>query len=112
LAGGPLAYETSQSLPDRGYESFLTLGGPAERLLNGQRGWTKDSDGVKVLAGPQLLDQKLSLSLFMILRLKDQYSRIRFQVGTESMTMMSMLSAPSGMMTNESVFTLRLRVDY
>jgi hypothetical protein len=77
LAGGPLAYEASQSLPGKGYESFLTLGGPAERLINGQRGWTKDSDGVKELLGPQLLDQKLSLPFFMILRLKDQYSSVR-----------------------------------
>ena len=77
LAGGPLAYEASQSLPGKGYESFLTLDGPAERLINGQRGWTKDSDGVKVLLGPQLLDQKLSLPLFMILRLKDQYPSLR-----------------------------------
>ncbi|HWX39642.1 MAG TPA: c-type cytochrome [Blastocatellia bacterium] len=77
LAGGPLAYEASQSLPGKGYESFLTLDGPAERLINGQRGWTKDSDGVKELLGPQLLDQKLSLPFFMILRLKDQYSSVR-----------------------------------
>jgi hypothetical protein len=77
LAGGPLAYEASQSLPEKGYESFLTPDGPAERLLNGQRGWTEDSDGVKVLLGPQLLDQKLSLPFFMIRRLKDQYSSVR-----------------------------------
>jgi hypothetical protein len=32
---------------------------------------------VKELLGPQLLDQKLALPFFMILRLKDQYSSVR-----------------------------------
>jgi hypothetical protein len=77
LNGGPLAYETGQSLPGKGYESFLTERGPGERVINGQRGWTKDADGVKELMGQQLLDQELSLPLFMILKLKDQYSSVR-----------------------------------
>lgn len=77
LNGGPLAYETGQSLPDKGYESFLTQGGPSKRVINGQRGWSSDADGVKEFMGPQLLDQKLALPLFMILKLKDQYSSVR-----------------------------------
>jgi photosynthetic reaction center cytochrome c subunit len=77
LNGGPLRYETGQSLPDKGYESFLTPGGPSKRVINGQRGWSNDADGVKEFLGPQLLDQKLSLPLFMILKLKDQYASVR-----------------------------------
>jgi hypothetical protein len=75
--GQPLAYETGQSVPDKGYEVFITQGGTSERVINGRRGWLKNADGVQELLGQQLADQKLSFPLFLILKLKDQYSSVR-----------------------------------
>ncbi len=75
--GQPVAYETGQSVPDKGYEVFITQGGTSERVINGPRGWLKNADGVQELLGQQLADQKLSFPLFAILKLKDQYSSER-----------------------------------
>jgi len=75
--GKPTAYETVQVLPDKGYESYVTESGTSERIMNGSRGWLRNADGIQDLVGQQLLDQKLSFPLFMILDLKDQYASLR-----------------------------------
>jgi hypothetical protein len=88
FSGQLVAYEAEQSAPDKGHESFAVqnLTGPNcagdsrceyERVVNGQQGWLKSGAGVQELVGEQLADQKLSLPLFSIVKLKDQYSSFR-----------------------------------
>lgn len=88
FSGDIVAYESQQSVPDKGRESFAlqSLTGrncagdsrcEYERVVNGQEGWLKSGGGVQELMGQQLADQKLSFPLFGILRLKDQYSSFR-----------------------------------
>ncbi len=87
-AGQVVAYESEQSAPDKGHESFAiqhvtgrNCAGDSrceyERVVNGQQGWLKSGQGVQDLTGEQLGDQKLSFPLFGILRLRDQYSNFR-----------------------------------
>jgi hypothetical protein len=86
--GQVVAYESEQSAPDKGHESFAiqnvtgrNCAGDSrceyERVVNGQQGWLKSGGGVQELTGELVADQKLSFPLFGILRLKDQYSSFR-----------------------------------
>jgi hypothetical protein len=76
-SGPPTAYETYQTLPDKGYESIASQGGTIERAVSGARGWERSGEGVQELAGQQVADLKLSFQLFLNVRLKDQYSSMR-----------------------------------
>src|SRR5437870_5788411 len=76
-SGQSVPYEAGQMDPDKGYESFAIQDRAFERVINGTRGWSKNGEAVTELIGQQLADQKLSFPLFMILRLKDQYSSAR-----------------------------------
>ena len=89
ISGGQVVdYESEQSAPDEGHESFATqkvdgrnCTGDSrceyERVVNGRQGWLKSGAGVQELIGEQLTDQRLSFHLFGILRLRDQYSSFR-----------------------------------
>ena len=66
-------YEIDQVMPEQGYEKD----GAIERVINGANGWFKGPDGVLKLQGQQLADQKLAFPLFVILRLREQYVRVR-----------------------------------
>jgi zinc protease len=89
ISGGQVvAYESEQSAPDKGHESFANqnvtgrnCAGDSrceyERVVSGRDGWLKSGAGVQELVGEQVADQKLSFPLFGILRLKDQYSSFR-----------------------------------
>ncbi len=87
-SGHVVAYESEQSAPDKGHESFAIQNVTGrnctgdsrceyERIVNGRQGWLKSGQGVQELVGEQLADQKLSFPLFGVLRLKDQYSSFR-----------------------------------
>jgi len=87
--GPTVAYESEQSVPDKGHEVFTlpTLSGRScagdsrceyERVINGRQGWLKSGAGVQELVGEQLGDQKSAFLLFQILRLKDQYASFRY----------------------------------
>ena len=69
-------YETEQSAPDMGYEWFATPNGKLERAISGFRGWEKSPDGIREFVGEQVADEKMSLQLFINLRLRDQYSQL------------------------------------
>lgn len=69
-------YETEQSAPDMGYEWFATPNGKLERAISGFRGWEKGPEGIREFVGEQVADEKMSLQLFINLRLKDQYSQL------------------------------------
>jgi Photosynthetic reaction centre cytochrome C subunit len=89
ISGGQVVdYESEQSAPDEGHESFAiqkvdgrNCAGDSrceyERVVSGRQGWLKSGAGVQELIGEQLADQKLSFHLFGILRLRDQYSSFR-----------------------------------
>ena len=76
--GMTLTYEIAQTAPDKAYEKFISQRGTMERAINGDTGWEKNPQGVRELTGMQLADLKLSLQLFRNLRLKEQYTRLRF----------------------------------
>ena len=76
--GMTLTYEIAQTAPDKAYEKFISQRGTMERAINGDTGWEKNPQGVHELTGMQLADLKLSLQLFRNLRLKEQYTRLRF----------------------------------
>jgi zinc protease len=73
-SGQFVPYEAEVLLPDKGYESFVIQGRTFESVINGSRAWSKTGEEVTELTGQQLADKKMSFPLFMILRLKDQYS--------------------------------------
>lgn len=76
--GMTLSYEIDQTAPNKAYEIFTSQRGTMERAVNGDMGWEKNPQGVQELSGTQLADLKLSLQLFRNLRLKEQYTRLRF----------------------------------
>lgn len=76
--GQTISYEIQQSAPNKAYEMFTSQRGSMERAVNGDIGWEKNQQGVHELTGMQLADLKLSLQLFRNLRLKEQYTRLRF----------------------------------
>jgi photosynthetic reaction center cytochrome c subunit len=76
-SGQFIPYKAEVLLPDKGYESFVIQGRTFESVINGSRAWSKTGEGVTELTGQQLVDKKMSFPLFMILRLKDQYSSAR-----------------------------------
>ncbi len=76
--GNTGTYELLQSGADKAYESFVTQRGSLERAINGNSGWEKTQQGVREITGQPLTDLQLSLQLFRNLRLKDQYTRLRF----------------------------------
>ena len=76
-SGQFVPYEAEVLLPDKGYESFVIQGRTFESVINGSRAWSKTGEEVTELTGQQLADKKMSFPLFMILRLKDQYSSAR-----------------------------------
>src|ERR1043166_9362389 len=76
--GMTITYEIAQTAPDKAYEKFISQRGTMERAINGDTGWEKNPQGVRELTGMQLADLKLSLQLFRNLRLKEQYTRLRF----------------------------------
>jgi len=91
--GQVVDYEGENRAPDKVHETFATqnINGRCtgdsrceyERVINGQQGWLKSGAGVSELAGEQLTDQRLSLPLFEILKLKDQYASFRM-VGSDT----------------------------
>jgi len=76
-SGQFVPYAAEVLLPDKGYESFVIQGRTFESVINGSRAWSKSGEGVTELTGQQLADKKMAFPLFMILRLKDQYSNAR-----------------------------------
>lgn len=76
--GQTLTYEIAQTAPNKAYEMFTSQRGTMERAINGETGWEKNPQGVHEITGMQLADLKVSLQLFRNLRLKDQYTRLRF----------------------------------
>lgn len=76
--GMTLSYEIDQTAPNKAYEIFTSQRGTMERAVNGDIGWERNPQGVQELSGTQLADLKLSLQLFRNLRLKEQYTRLRF----------------------------------
>jgi photosynthetic reaction center cytochrome c subunit len=76
-SGQFLPYEADQLLPAKAYESFVIQGRTFETVINGARGWSKNGEDLTEIMGQQLADKKLSFPLFMILRLKEQYSSLR-----------------------------------
>ena len=76
--GQTISYEIQQTAPNKAYEIFTSQRGTMERAVNGDVGWEKNPQGVHELVGTQLADLKLSLQLFRNLRLKEQYTRLRF----------------------------------
>jgi len=72
-SGSTGTYEVDQVAPDQAYELLATQRGARERVLNDRLGWEKNAFGVNALAGQQLEDLKLSLPLFVTLKLKDQF---------------------------------------
>jgi len=76
--GQTISYEIQQTAPNKAYEIFTTQRGAMERAVNGETGWEKNPQGVHELVGTQLADLKLSLQLFRNLKLKAQFTRLRF----------------------------------
>jgi photosynthetic reaction center cytochrome c subunit len=76
--GQTLTYEIAQTAPDKAYEMFTSPRGTMERAINGDTGWEKNPQGVREVTGQQLTDLKMSLQLFRNLKLKEQYTRMRF----------------------------------
>src|SRR6266404_6179338 len=76
-SGQFVPYEADQMLPDKAYELFAIQGQTFESVISGSSGWSKNGEGVTELVGQQLADKKLSFPLFMILKLKEQYSSVR-----------------------------------
>lgn len=75
--GNTGTYEAMQT-SEKGYESFVTQRGSMERAVSGAMGWEKNAQGVRELSGQQLEDVKLSMQLFRNLRIKEQYTSMRF----------------------------------
>jgi hypothetical protein len=76
--GQTISYEIQQTAPNKAYEIFTSQRGTMERAVNGDVGWEKNPQGLREIVGTQLADLKLSLQLFRNLRLKEQYTRLRF----------------------------------
>jgi outer membrane lipoprotein-sorting protein len=76
--GQTISYEIHQTAPNKAYELFTAPRGAMERAVNGETGWEKNPQGTHELVGQQLADLKLSLQLFRNLKLKEQYTRLRF----------------------------------
>jgi hypothetical protein len=76
--GQTISYEIHQTAPNKAYELFTAPRGSMERAVNGETGWEKNPQGVHELVGQQLADLKLSLQLFRNLKLKEQFTRLRF----------------------------------
>ena len=75
--GQPVPYEADQVAPDKGYQAFAFSAIKNERAVIGDNGWSRNSDGVQELTGEQIGDTKLLFPLFINLRIRDQYSRMR-----------------------------------
>jgi hypothetical protein len=76
--GQTISYEIHQTAPNKAYELFSGQRGSMERAVNGETGWEKNQQGVREVSGQQLADLKLSLQLFRNLKLKEQFTRLRF----------------------------------
>ena len=76
--GQTISYEIHQTAPNKAYELFTTQRGSMERAVNGETGWEKNPQGVHELVGQQLADLKLSMQLFRNIKLKEQFTRLRF----------------------------------
>jgi len=76
--GQTISYEIHQTAPNKAYELFTTQRGAMERAVNGETGWEKNQQGVHELVGQQLADLKLSMQLFRNIKLKEQFTRLRF----------------------------------
>jgi hypothetical protein len=76
--GQTISYELHQTAPNKAYELFTTQRGSMERAVNGETGWEKNPQGVHELVGQQLADLKLSMQLFRNIKLKEQFTRLRF----------------------------------
>jgi len=76
--GQTISYEIHQTAPNKAYELFTTQRGSMERAVNGETGWEKNPQGVHELVGQPLADLKLSLQLFRNIKLKEQFTRLRF----------------------------------
>ena len=76
--GQTISYELQQTAPNKAHEMFTSQRGTMERAVNGDTGWEKNPQGVHELTGQQLADLKLSLQIFRNLKLKEQYTRLRF----------------------------------
>jgi Photosynthetic reaction centre cytochrome C subunit len=75
--GNTGTFEVMQT-PDKGYETFVTQRGTLERAVSANAGWEKTGQGVREIMGQQLADMKVSMQLFRNLRIKDQYTSLRF----------------------------------
>jgi len=76
--GQTISYELHQTAPNKAYELFTAQRGSMERAVNGETGWEKNPQGVHELVGQQLADLKLSMQLFRNIKLKEQFTRLRF----------------------------------
>jgi len=73
--GNSLQFELLQSSPDKFYFMVTTPQGAFERGFNGQVGWEKTARGVREITGGELANFKAGNSLFVLVKLKEQYSR-------------------------------------
>lgn len=76
--GQTISYEVHQTAPNKAYEIFTSQRGSMERAVNGETGWEKNQQGVHELIGQQLADLKLSMQIFRNIKLKEQFTRLRF----------------------------------
>ena len=73
--GNSFQFELTQAAPDKFYLLVTTPQGTIERGFNGQVGWEKTARGVREVTGTELMNFKAANGLFILLKLKEQYSR-------------------------------------
>lgn len=74
-----LGYEVYQSAPDKMYAVLHTAKqGDIEQGFDGAIGWQKNTRGVRVLEGDQLVELRRSANLFTNIKLKDQFTKLMF----------------------------------
>jgi hypothetical protein len=75
--GGPLPYEV-EATPDKFHISVTAPQGAIERGFDGKAGWQKSPQGVSELGNPVLDDLKSLLLIFRNIKLKEQFTQLRF----------------------------------
>lgn len=76
--GNSGTFEILQVGSDKAYESVVTQRGSVERGVSSNSGWEKSQQGVREITGQPLAELQLSLQLFRNLRLKEEFTRLRF----------------------------------
>jgi hypothetical protein len=71
-------YEIGQVAPDKAYEIFVTPRFTVMHAVSPAGGWEQNAQGVREVAGQELAKARTSMQLFRDLKLKEQYTSMRF----------------------------------